>query len=208
MPHVHSTVFSPDEKFLYVANLGNDRLYRYNFSASDPSNILTATDPPYYEIPDGSGPRHFVFSVNKKYAYLINELSGNVIAYEYNNGQLKEIQTIASDKTPGKQDKGSADIHVTPDGKFLYTSNRATANDITIYKIESDGKLNEVGHQAVGAHPRNFMIDPTGRFLLVANRDSNSIQIFVINKNYGLLQDTGVKIDIDQPVCLKMVPVR
>ena len=208
LPHVHSTVFSPDEKFLYVANLGNDRLYRYNFSASDPSNILTATDPPYYEIPDGSGPRHFVFSVNKKYAYLINELSGNVIAYEYNNGQLKEIQTIASDKTPGKQDKGSADIHVTPDGKFLYTSNRATANDITIYKIESDGKLNEVGHQAVGAHPRNFMIDPTGRFLLGANRDSNSIQIFVINKNYGLLQDTGVKIDIDQQVCLKMVPVR
>ena len=135
-------------------------------------------------------------------------MSGNVIVYAYNNGALTEIQTIVSDNTNVKGDKGSADIHITPDGRFLYTSNRGTANDIAMYKVSSDGKLAENGHQPVGMHPRNFMIDPTGRFLLVANRDSNSIQIFIINKNFGILQDSGVKIDVPQPVCLKMVPVK
>lgn len=208
MPHPHCVVLSPDEKFLFVANLGNDRLYRYAFNANDPTNPLTALDPAYYEVPDGSGPRHFTFHPNGKFAYLLNELSGNIIVYEYNNGALKEIQTIVSDNTNSKADKGSADIHVSPDGRFLYTSNRATANDIAMYKVSSDGKLAENGHQAVGMHPRNFMIDPSGRFLLVANRDSNNIQIFIINKNFGILQDSNTKIDVPMPVCLKMVPVK
>ena len=208
MPHPHSAVLSPDEKNLFVPNLGNDRLYRYTFNADDAAMPLTAMDPPYYEIPDNSGPRHFTFHPNGKFAYMVNELSGNVIVYAYNNGALTEIQTIVSDNTNVKGDKGSADIHITPDGRFLYTSNRGTANDIAMYKVSSDGKLAENGHQPVGMHPRNFMIDPTGRFLLVANRDSNSIQIFIINKNFGILQDSGVKIDVPQPVCLKMVPVK
>ena len=208
MPHPHSVVLSPDEKFLFVANLGNDRLYRYAFNANDAANPLTALEPPYYEVPDGSGPRHFTFHPNGKFAYLLNELSGSIIVYEYNNGTLKEIQTIVSDNTNSKADKGSADIHITPDGRFLYTSNRATANDIAMFKISSDGKLAENGHQAVGMHPRNFMIDPSGRFLLVANRDSNNIQVFIINKNFGILQDSNTKIDVPQPACLKMVPVK
>ncbi len=208
MPHPHSTVFSNDEKNMFVPNLGNDRLYRYTFNANDAANPLTSMDPPYYEIPDNSGPRHITFHPNGKYVYLVNELSGNVMVYANNNGVLTEIQTIVSDNTNSKTDKGSADIHITPDGKFLYTTNRATANDIAMFKVGTDGKLTENGHQAVGMHPRNFMIDPTGRFLLVANRDSNSIQIFIINKNFGILQDSGVKIDVPQPVCLKMVPVK
>jgi len=208
MPHPHCVVLSPDEKFLFVANLGNDRLYRYAFNPNDAANPLTALDPAWYEVPDNSGPRHFTFHPNGKFAYLLNELSGMVIVYEYNNGALKEIQTIASDNTNTKADKGSADIHLSPDGRFMYTSNRATANDITMYKVASDGKLAENGHQAVGPHPRNFMVDPTGRYLLVANRDGNNIQIFIINKNFGILQDTNTKIDVPQPVCLKMVPVK
>lgn len=207
MPHVHCTVFSPDQKYLFAADLGNDRLYKYNFNPTEATTPLTPTDPPYTEIPDGSGPRHFVFSPDKKFAYLINELSGNVIAYSYNNGQLTQIQTILSDVTKTKEDKGSAEIDITPNGKFLYTSNRVTSNEIVVYKINSDGTLVDVAHTPVGIHPRHFMIDPTGRFLLVANRDSNNIQIFVINKNYGLLEDTHVTIEVPMPVCLKMVPV-
>ncbi|CAN5314911.1 lactonase family protein [soil metagenome] len=208
MPHPHSTVLSPDEKYLFVANLGNDRLYRYKFNANDPTNPLTPAEPAYYEVPDGSGPRHFTFHPNGKFAYLLNELSGKIIVYAYDNGNLTEIQTIVSDNTNTKTDKGSADIHITPDGRFLYTSNRATANDIAMFKVSSDGKLAENGHQPVGMHPRNFMIDPTGRFLLVANRDSNDIQIFIINKNFGILQDSNTKIEVPMPVCLKMVPVK
>lgn len=206
MPHVHCTVFSPDQKYVFAADLGNDRLYRYAFNGAD-AEPLKPLDPPYYEIPDGSGPRHLTFSPDKKYAYLINELTGNIIAYSYNNGALTQIQTLPSDITKGKEDKGSAEIDITPNGKFLYTSNRVTANEIVAYKVNSDGTLLEVGRTPTGMHPRHFMIDPTGRFLLVANRDSDNIQIFLINKNYGLLEDTKVTISVPSPVCLKMVPV-
>ena len=209
-PHPHAAVFSPDEKYLYAPDLGNDRIYTYSFNPNNGQTPLASPDPAYIEVPDGSGPRHITFHPNGQFAYIINELSGNVIAYQYNssNGQLTEIQTIESTTEGNKNDRGSADIHLTPDGKFLYTSNRGAANDITIYKTSPDGKLIQVGHQKVGAHPRNFMIDPTGRFLLVACRDSNQVQVYVINKNFGLLQDNGLKIDVDQPVCLKMFPVK
>ena len=208
MPHVHSVVFAPGEKQLFSCDLGTDRVYKYNFDANSATEPLKAGDPEYVEVPDGSGPRHITFSADGRFAYVITELSGKVIVYENKNGQLTEIQTIESDNTKGKEDKGSADIHLTPNGKFLYTSNRVTSNDITIYKVNTDGKLLLVGHQPTGIHPRNFMVDPTGRFLLVANRDSNSIQIFVINKNYGLLEDTKTTITVDMPMFLTMVPVR
>ena len=208
MPHPHCAVLSPDEKFLFVANLGNDRLYRYAFNAKDATNPVTPLDPPYYVLPDNSGPRHFTFSANGKFAYLLNELSGTIVVYSYDNGNLTEIQTIASDVSAAKGDKASADIHPTADGRFLYTTNRITANEVAMFKMASDGKLAENGRQPVGGHPRNFMIDPSGRFLLVASRDANTIQIFIINKNFGILQDSGVKIDVPQPVCLKMVPVK
>jgi len=207
MPHVHCTYFSPDEKFLFVADLGNDRLYEYNFKPEDAATPFIPADPPYYELPDGSGPRHITMSSDGKYLYLLTELSGQLYVYKNENGKLTQIQSLPSDNSSAKGDKGSADVHITPNGKFLYTSNRAPSNDITIYKTQTDGNVQEVAHQPVGQHPRNFMIEPTGHFLLVANRDANTIQVFIINKNYGLLQDTGVKIDVDSPACLKMVPV-
>lgn len=205
MPHPHSVYFTPDQKFIFVPDLGNDRVYRYGFdaNAAEPVKVL---DPEYYTVPDGSGPRHMTFSPNGKFAYLLNELSGTIIVYAYNNGTLTEIQTVGNPDPKGE--RGSADIHISNDGRFLYTSNRGTSNNIGMYKVASDGKLAENGVQPVGQHPRNFMIDPSGRFLLVANRDSNNIQIFIINRNFGILQDTNVKIDVPQPVCLKMVPVK
>ena len=210
MPHPHCVMLSPDEKFLFCADLGNDRLYRYKFDPKDAAAPLKATDPAFVAVPDNFGPRHFIFHPNGKFLYLLGELSGQVIVYAYNDtdGSLTEIQTIASDNSNVKGDKGSAEIDITKDGRFLYTSNRVTANDIAMFKVATDGKLAENGHQPVGQHPRHFMIDPSGRFLLVANRDSNNIQIFVINKNFGILQDSNTKIDTPEPVCLKMVPIK
>lgn len=208
MPHPHCVVFSPDEKYLYCADLGNDRLYQYKVDINSADNVLSPADPEYLTIPDGAGPRHFTFSPDGKNAYLINELSGQIIVYDYNNGKLTEKQTIASDNTNIKGDKASADIHITPNGKFAYSTNRGTANDIALFKVQTDGTLLDNGHQPTVNHPRNFMVDPTGRFLLVAGRDANSIQVFIINKNYGLLQDASLKIDVPKPVCIKMVPVQ
>ncbi|MEP6683222.1 MAG: lactonase family protein [Parafilimonas sp.] len=208
MPHPHQVVFSPDYKYLFSPDLGNDRLYQYKFNGADPTNVLTESDSPYYTIDDGFGPRHFVFSPNGKNAYLINELSGQIIVYKYNDGKLNQIQTIASTTLGDKNDKGCAEINITPNGRFLYTSNRGAANNISLFKVQTDGTLLANGTQAVNPNPRGFMIDPTGHFLLVASQTNNTIQIFVINKNYGLLENGSTLIsDVQKPVCLQMTPV-
>ncbi len=208
MPHPHEVVFSPDEKYLFSPDLGNDRLYQYNFNGNDASKVLTEGDSAYYTVDDGFGPRHIVFSPDEKHAYLLTELSGQIIVYNYANGKLTPVQTIASTTTGDKNDKGCAEIVISPNGKFLYASNRGTANDISLFKVQTDGTLLANGHQAVGANPRSIMVDPTGRFFLAASQTGNSVQIFTINKNYGLLENGSTLIsDVQKPVCLQMTPV-
>jgi 6-phosphogluconolactonase len=122
---------------------------------------------------------------------------------------LKEKQTISMLKPGFKGNSaGAADIHVSPDGKFLYASNRGDANEIVIYSIDKNGKLTTVGHQSIlGKTPRNFALDPTGNFLLSANQASNEVVIFKRDPKSGLLTPTGEKIAVDKPVCLKFVAV-
>ena len=151
----------------------------------------------------GSGPRHLTFSPNGHYAYLINELSGTVIAFEYKDGDLKEMQTIAADTVNAQ---GSADIHISPDGKFLYASNRLKADGIAIFNIHPDnGMLSKAGYQLTGIHPRNFIITPNGKYLLVACRDSNVIQVYERDADTGLLTDVQQDIKVDKPVCIRFV---
>lgn len=208
-PHVHCTVFTPDGKYVLANDLGTDKVYGYKFNPSNATQPLSQEDTTLTETPDGSGPRHITFHPNGKYAYLINELSGKVIVYEYNNGRLTEVQSIESTTIGDKQDKGSADIHITPNGQYLYTTNRGSANEITCYRVGSTGLLTLINKQScLGVHPRNFMIDPTGKFLLVANRDSDEIVVFAILRSTGFLQPTNNNIKITKPVCLKMMDVK
>lgn len=208
MPHPHEVIFSPDGKYVFAPDLGNDRLYQYNFNGSDATNVLTEGDSAYYTIDDGFGPRHIVFSSDGKHAYLINELSGEIVVFNYSNGKLSRIQTIASTTAGDKNDRGSAEIVITPNGKFLYASNRGESNNVSLFKVQTDGTLVANGQQPVNANPRGMMVDPTGHFLLVASQNNNTIQIFVINKNYGLLENGSTLIsDVQKPVCLQMVPV-
>ena len=205
-PHLHCAVFSPDRRYLYAADLGTDRLHVFTTSATTP--FLTPGVPKAFNLEPGSGPRHLTFHPNGKYAYLINELSGKVTVFHYADGQLEPVQYIAADNSEGVGGKGSADIHVSPDGKFLYASNRANTNNIAIFRIhETDGRLTLVGHQPTGRHPRNFIITPNGKYLLVANMNSSLIQVFAVDRETGLLnEDLSKQIkDVDRPVCLKMV---
>jgi len=204
MPHLHCAVFSPDARYLFAADLGTDRLHKFTTSGTTP--FLTTGSPEAYSLEPGSGPRHLTFHPNGKYAYLINELSGKVTVFRYSEGQLEPVQYIASDMSEGIGDKGSADIHVSPDGKFLYASNRANTNDIAIFSIHAtDGRLSLVGQQPTGLHPRNFIITPNGKYLLTACQNSNRIQIFAIERQTGLLKEDEAKqiTDVDRPVCLK-----
>ena len=135
-------------------------------------------------------------------------MSGAVIAFDYDSskGNLTQIQSIQSDTLNAK---GSADIHVTPDGKFLYASNRLKGDGLAIFSInQHDGKLTKVGYQETGVHPRNFVITPNGKFLLVASRDNNVIQVFLIDRNTGLLKNADRDIELDKPVCLKFASLQ
>ncbi|HXL01349.1 MAG TPA: lactonase family protein, partial [Dysgonamonadaceae bacterium] len=202
-PHVHCVRYSPDGKYLFATDLGTDKIYRMEAMeavfegqpAISESTLIAFVTPP------GTGPRHFDFHPGEEYVYLLGELSGEVIVYDYNDGYLKIKQTIASDTVGAR---GSADIHVSPDGRFLYTSNRLKADGIAIFSINpDDGKLKKVGYQLTARHPRNFAITPNGKFLLVASRDDNKIQVFAINSETGLLTDTSQDILLNKPVCLK-----
>ena len=207
-PHVHSTIFSPDYNHLLVQDLGTDKIMIYDFN--DKNGELKPAKAPFAATHPGGGPRHVDFHPSGDYVYLIEEMSGNVTAYKYNKGKLQFLESVSAVKEGYKGAIGSADIHVSPDGRFLYASNRGDENDIAIFAIDkSTGKLTLKGHQSVlGKTPRNFSIDPSGRFLLAANQSSNDIVIFKRDAATGLLQDTGKKIVIDKPVCLKWVAVK
>ena len=201
-PHVHCTYISNDNKFLFVPDLGIDKVMIYAFDAS--TGKLTPGEEPFIKMPDGAGPRHITFHPNNKYAYVIEEIGGAVDAYGYADGKFKMIQHIASVQANDKGFIGSADIHVSPDGKFLYASNRGGFNTIAIYSINENGTLHLAGHQpTLGKIPRNFSIDPSGRYLLAANQESDNIVIFKRNIKTGLLTATGKRITVGKPVCLQ-----
>lgn len=207
-PHLHCVRITPDGKYLFADDLGTDQIHKFivnpNAKADNEDVFLKEGSPASYKVEAGSGPRHLTFAPNGSYAYLINELSGTVIAFEYSDGELKEIQTIAADTVGAK---GSGDIHISPDGKFLYASNRLKADGLAIFSIHPEnGMLTKVGYQLTGIHPRNFIITPNGKYLLVACRDSNVIQIYERDTDTGLLTDIRKDIKVDKPVCIKFVP--
>lgn len=130
----------------------------------------------------------------------MSELSGKVTVFTYEEGKLKEIQTLVADDARAQ---GGADIHVSPDGKFVYASTRLKGDGITIFRVNGNGTLTRVGKQSTGKHPRNFAITPNGKFLLVACRDANKIQVFSRDKNTGMLKNTNQDIHLSHPVCVR-----
>ena len=199
-PHLHCVEFTPDGKQLVANDLGTDKVHVFPLSADGKLDEKAAFD---VNLEPASGPRHICFSKDGRFAYLINEISGKVTTLSYDGKGLTPIQYIEADTVNAQ---GSADIHLSPDGKFLYASNRLKADGIAIFSVNQEtGLLTKVGYQLTGIHPRNFIITPDGRFLLVACRDSNWVQIFERDESTGLLVDTGKKIEISKPVCLKFI---
>jgi 6-phosphogluconolactonase len=202
-PHVHSTILSPDNKYLFVCDLGTDKVTLYTFDKKKGSlKYKTAA----LSTP-GSGPRHLDFSRNGNVVYVAEELSATICSYTFNNGNMKLLQRTSVLPADFKGAVGVADIHVSPNGKFLYCSDRGDDNSISIFSINPiDGKISLIGHQSTsGKGPRNFNFDPTGNFLLVANQNSDVIVIFKVDKKTGLLTDTGKTISIPSPVCVKWI---
>lgn len=198
-PHLHQIIFSPDERFVFANDLGTDHIYKATVENAEGG--LSPFSP--HAVKGGSGPRHSTFHPNGKFLYMLGELSGEIFTFAYNeeSGDLSEIQTIEADSLKAG---GSADIHIVPNGKFLYASNRLKGDGIVIFQIDEEtGILSKIGYQETGTHPRNFTITPNGKLLLVANKDSNTIQIFGIEEN-GLLTNLNQDIKVSSPTCLKL----
>jgi 6-phosphogluconolactonase len=204
-PYVHSINIAPNNTDVFVPDLGTDKIMTYMLHPE--TGQLTLAPIPFTTVTSGSGPRHFTFHPNGKFAYVINEMGATITGFNYKVGVLESFQTVKSlpDDYTGR--KWTADIHISPDGKFLYGSNRAHES-LVIFRIDQNtGSLTLVGYEGVhGKTPRNFVIDPTGNFLLVANQDSDNITVFKRNLETGELTFISKEITISQPVCLKFIP--
>src|SRR5579859_7207003 len=226
-PHVHSVLFSPDQKSLYIQDLGLDKIMiePIDESKDQPVGVGglpvivsgTLTPPPgrsamrepalMVGTMAGVGPRHLTFHPNGKFAYVIEEMGGAVDVYRRNpnTGGLDSLQRIAAHPDTAKGPFRSSDIHVSPDGRFLYASNRAETT-ITTFAIDpATGLLRTLGYTlTMGQEPRNFTLDPSGQWLLVANQESDTIVVFRVDPKTGMLRSAGQTLSVPRPTCLKM----
>jgi len=202
--HVHGTFFSPDGKYVLTPDLGMDEIsiYPYQLKNGPPLQIQKATT---IKSTPGAGPRHLTFSSNGKFIYIIEELTGSISVYRFTKGVASFIQTVYTHPSNFKGASGSADIHLSPDGLFLYASNRGDENNIVAFPVLANGKLEEKNikyYSSEGKAPRNFTISKDGKWLLVANQDTDNIIAFRRNLITGILTSTGVSIKLSMPVCL------
>lgn len=202
-PHLHCVRFSPDNRFIFATDLGTDKIYRFDINNSDDGQFIKEETLKTFKVADGSGPRHFVFHPCGKFMYVINELAGTVVVFACDNGELREVQTVQADMLKAR---GSGDIGICPKGNFLYASNRLKGDGIAIFSVDHlTGQLTKVGYQTTGIHPRNFIITPNGRYMLVANKDSHNIEVYEIEQTSGLLTNINKDIKINMPVCLLLI---
>jgi 6-phosphogluconolactonase len=206
--HIHASFLTPGQHFVMAPDLGTDKLMIYAFNRHARQPLQPAVHP-YFAVMPGSGPRHLDFHPGRPYLYLVEELSGTVTAFRYHKSKLTKLQTIATHPADFKGQPGSADIHVSPDGKFLYASNRGEENNIAIFAIDTaTGMLSSRGYQSLpGRGPRNFTMDPDGNFLLVALQQTNNIVVYKRDKDTGTLGAVPQQLELPNPVCLKLLRI-
>jgi 6-phosphogluconolactonase len=204
-PHAHSIIVSPDNTFAFAADLGLDQILCYKL---DPATAkLTPHKTPFAKSPAGAGPRHFTFHPNGKRAYAINELLNSVTMFEYDAeaGTLAEKKTIPTLPPDFKGTSYCADLKITPDGKFLYGTNRGH-DSIAMYRIADDGKLSLIGIEpSLGKGPQNLAIAGDGAWLICANLPGKNIAVFAIDPKTGRLKSAGEPLAQESPSCIMIV---
>lgn len=208
-PHVHSAFVAPDNNFVLVSDLGTDRIHSYRLNPAD--GTIDDADVPFVSVKPGCGPRHLAFHPSGSVVYSAEELTSTVAVLDYDKatGTLTmRADSIASLPPDFRGENTAADIHVHPNGRFLYMSNRGH-NALAIYSIDKDGMITLIGQQDTkGKIPRNFLIDLKGEFLWVAHQDSNNIVTFRVNPSTGKLTFVSDTPGIPSPVCLKMLTLK
>lgn len=205
--HVHSVTLDPAERFALIADLGLDRLFVYRFDGE--TGALTPAAEPWAQLPPGSGPRHIAFSPDGRRVYLVCEMASTVTAFDYDpaRGALRAFQTESLLPADFHGESTGADIHLRPDGRFLYASNRGH-DSIVVFSVDGlTGRLSLVQHTPSGGQiPRNFAIDPSGAYLLAAHQRSGGIVTFRIDAVTGRLAANGSVLGLPNPVCVHFAP--
>jgi 6-phosphogluconolactonase len=205
-PHAHCIVISPDNRFAYAADLGLDQVLGYRLDAA--LATLTPNRQPFVRTPPGAGPRHLTFHPNGKHVYVINELANSVTLFDYDkdSGMLIEKQTISTLPKDYAGKSYCADLKITPNGRFLYGTNRGH-DSIAMYRIGEEGRLTLLGIEpSLGKGPQNLAITPEGGLLLCANMPGNNVAVFRIDEKTGGLTSVGPPISMPSPSCIKMIP--
>jgi 6-phosphogluconolactonase len=203
-PHAHGVVFSPDNRFAFVADLGLDRICVYRFDAA--SGAVSPADPPFVSVAAGRGPRHLAMRGDGKFLYANNETASSVTAFAVQGGSLRELQTVTSLPEDFNGNNSTAEIQLDPAGRFLYVSNRGH-DSIAVFAVDAArGTLAPVQHVSTqGRTPRNFSLDPTGSYLFAANQNSGTIVLFRVDKASGRLSPTAQVLEVPTPSCVLFV---
>lgn len=204
--HVHLAVPTPDNKYVVSADLGADKLFVYRYDANQ-AKPLQPAKVPTVQLPGGSGPRHTLFSADGKHAWLVLEMTAQVAVFDYHDGGFKQTQLVDMKNKGVEEKNGGGALHTSPDGKFLYVTNRGDANQVVVFRIDqASGKLEEIQRRSLeGKEPREFAFDPAGKFMLFANQKSNQIVTVRRDPQSGMIGDTVQKFDADSPSYLRFL---
>jgi len=202
--HTHGVVFTKDDRFAFVAELGLDRVYTYRVDPTRPA--LTPSTPPFVAVSAGSGPRRLVLGPNDRFLYVNHETDSKVSVFSVDEGRLHEIQQISTLPADFTGRNTTAEIQIDKAGRFLYVSNRG-ADTIAMFAVDpATGTLTRREFfSAHGRTPRNITIDPGGRYLFVSNQGSNNVVVFAIDAATGRLTSTGTELKMDQPASVLFV---
>lgn len=204
-PHPHSVTYSPDNRFVYVCDLGLDRVFAYRL---DPATA-TLTAAGETTTQPGAGPRHSKFSADGRFFYVINELDSTIATYAVNpaTGGLTALQIVPTLPAGFTGESICAEIRLSPDGRFVYGSNRGHDSLAVFARDAATGTLTPVEIVPTGGkHPRNFNLSPNGRWLVCANRDSDNVTVFARDAATGRLTATGRALKVPQAVCVLFAP--
>lgn len=207
-PHAHSVNFSPDNRYVFVCDLGLDRVFVYRFDSRNGS--MAAAEPPSVAVAPGAGPRHFTFHPSGRFAYVINELDSTVTVFRYDveEGSLNEERTVSTLPDCFDGESTTAEVLVSSDGRFLYGSNRGHDSIVIFALDEVTGRPLLVEHQeTLGETPRNFAFEPSGKWLLAANQNTHSVVIFRVVQATGRLIPAGQVLEIPEPVCVRFARI-
>ena len=207
-PHTHYVTLDPPGKHLLSPDLGADKVLILLFDP-ETGKLSASPEQPFFGLKPGSGPRHLVFHPEGIYLYVANELNSTVTACSYDpfRGIIKELNTLSTVSGSHEGSKYPAAIRISPDGRFVYVSTRGEISSIGVFRVEGDGSLSRIQVvENVPGWPRDFNIDPEGRFVVVAGERSHDIELFHRDSNTGRLTSSEIKCNLPSPGCILFLP--